>query len=44
VANGVLAEAKAEGGVIAPRLLGGYNVRSVRIPGVVKKLAASDIE
>jgi hypothetical protein len=27
-----------------PRLLGGYNVRSVRIPGIVKKLAASDVE
>ena len=27
-----------------PRLLGGYNVRSVRIPGIVKELAASDVE
>jgi hypothetical protein len=27
-----------------PRLLGGYNVRSVRIRGIVKELAASDVE
>jgi len=27
-----------------PRLLGGYNVRSVRIPGIVKELAASHVE